>query len=225
MDNRPQQTFTEGLHAAARPIWERQQSHPFLLGLADGSLPPAKFLFYTRQDVGFLRELNRVFAYTAARSDDPDDQTRFARLLIETNDILDSLHARFAALHGLTAADLSNTPLAPTAYAYTRHLLSTALADTYPALVAALLPSHWMYDELGKRLAASGPPPADHPYRDWLLVHAGPHLEETTAWLRTILDRAAGDLSTPARAHLTDVFLISSRYEIAFWDMSWREEG
>ena len=49
----------------------------------------------------------------------------------------------------------------------------------------------WMYDELGRGLAAQGPPPADHPYREWLILHAGPHLNSVTAWLRAALDRLA----------------------------------
>jgi thiaminase/transcriptional activator TenA len=82
----------------------------------------------------------------------------------------------------------------------------------------------WMYDELGHALAAQGAPPADHPYRDWLLVHAGPHLQDITAWMRALLDRRAPTLAAADRAHLQDVFLISSRYEILFWEMAWHEE-
>jgi thiaminase/transcriptional activator TenA len=122
------------------------------------------------------------------------------------------------------AGDLADTRPAAVTYAYSRHLLSTAVTDSYPALIAALLPSMWMYDELGHALAAQGAPPADHPYRDWLLVHAGPHLQDITAWMRALLDRRAPTLAAADRAHVQDVFLISSRYEILFWEMAWREE-
>ena len=220
----PASGFTAGLRAAAAPIWRQQQAHPFLRGLADGTLPAAKFLFYTRQDAVFLREMNRVFGYGAARAETGADQAHFARLLIETQQILDDLHGRYAASQGVDAGDLAATRPAAVTYAYSRHLLSTAVADSYPALIAALLPSMWMYDELGHALAAQGTPPADHPYRDWLQVHAGPHLQDITAWMRALLDRRAPTLSTADRAHLQDVFLISSRYEILFWEMAWREE-
>ncbi|HUS16784.1 MAG TPA: thiaminase II, partial [Chloroflexia bacterium] len=80
----PPPSFTDELHAAAAPIWALQHTHPFLRGLADGTLPAAKFLFYTRQDAVFLLELNRVFGYAAARADRGADMAAFARLLIET---------------------------------------------------------------------------------------------------------------------------------------------
>ena len=217
--------FTAGLRAAAAAVWEQQQRHPFVRGLADGTLPPARFLFYTRQDAVFLRALNRVFGYAAARADSAAAQGHFARLLLETGAILEDLHERYAASQGLPAPALAATAPAPTTYAFTRHLLSTALTDSYPALIAALLPSMWMYDELGQALAAQGPPPADHPYRAWLLAHAGPHLETTTAWMRALLDARAPELTAADRAHLAEVFLISSRYEVLFWDMAWREEA
>jgi thiaminase/transcriptional activator TenA len=213
------------MHTVAQGLWRQQRAHPFVRGLADGTLSPARFLFYIRQDAVFLREMNRVFGYGAARAGTPDEQEHFARLLLETIAILADLHGRYAAAQGLDAATLAATPPAPTTYAYSRHLLWTATADSYPALLAALLPSMWMYDELGHDLAAWGTPPADHPYRDWLLVHAGPHLETVTAWMRESLDLQAATLSSAERDHLTEVFLISSRYELLFWDMAWREES
>jgi len=217
-----QPTRTARLRAAADPIWQQQAAQPFLHGLLDGTLPPAKFLFYTQQDVIFLRQMNRVFGYGAARADDPADSARFARLLLDTDAILADLHGRYAAGLGFSATDLTGTPVAATTYAYSSHLLATAATDTYPALVAALLPSMWMYDELGAHVATLPPPAPTHPYTDWLRVHSGDHLTTVSTWLRAILDRQ--ELNAREEAHLTDIFLQSSRYEIAFWQMAWREE-
>ncbi len=217
-----QPTRTTRLRVAADPIWRQQAEQPFLQGLLDGTLPAAKFLFYTRQDVIFLREMNRVFGYGAARADQPADTAQFARLLLDTDAILTDLHGRYATSLGISAADLEGTPAAATTYAYSRHLLATAATDSYPALVAALLPSMWMYDELGAHLATLPPADPAHPYYEWLRVHAGPHLTTVTTWLRGILDRA---LVAPAdEVHLSEVFVRSSRYEIAFWAMAWHEE-
>jgi thiaminase/transcriptional activator TenA len=210
------------LRAAAEPIWREQMQQPFLRGLLDGTLPQSKFLFYMRQDVIFLREMNRVFGYGAARAGSPADTAQFARLLLETDEILAALHGRYVAGLGVSAADLAATPVAATTYAYSRHLLATATAGTYAALVTSLLPSMWMYDELGAYLATLPPAGPAHPYYEWLRVHAGDHLTTVTTWLRSILDRLPG---APAEeAHLSEVFRQSSRYEIAFWQMAWREE-
>ncbi len=217
--------FSAGLRDRAAALWRAQQAHPFVRGLADGSLPRERFLFYIRQDAVFLRDLNRVFGLAAARAPAEADMVRFADLLRETVAILADLHGAYAAASGLTAAVLAATPPAPTTYAYTRHLLATAALDSYPALVAALLPSMWMYDDLGRALAAPGPPAPDHPYADWLRVHAGPHLETVTAWLRGILDAQAPALSAAERARVADVFLRSARYEVLFWTMAWTAEA
>jgi thiaminase/transcriptional activator TenA len=88
--------------------------------------------------------------------------------------------------------------------------------------VAALLPSMWLYDELGEEVAALPPLDPTHPYHEWLHVHAGPHLTHVTTWLRGILDRDPAALAE--EAHLTAVFRRSSAYEIAFWDMAWEED-
>ena len=95
-------TFSATLHEAAAPLWARQAGLPFLRGLADGSLAPAKFLFYTAQDAYFLREMNRVFGYAAARADRAAEMGAFAGLLIETDRILADLHGRYAARQGVS---------------------------------------------------------------------------------------------------------------------------
>jgi len=45
--------------AAARPIWDDQLQHPFVRGIADGSLPPKRFERWVRQDYLYLKEFAR----------------------------------------------------------------------------------------------------------------------------------------------------------------------
>ena len=58
--------FTDSLRGAAAPIWEAELRHPFVRGIADGSLAVEKFQFYLCQDYLFLIEYCRVFALACA---------------------------------------------------------------------------------------------------------------------------------------------------------------
>lgn len=214
-------SLTDLLRAIADPIWRKQLEQPFLQGLIAGTLPIDKFLFYIRQDVLFLRQMNRVFGYGAARAGDPKDSAEFARLLLETDQILVDLHGRYEQMLDSDPVVESSIPLAATTYAYSNHLLVCA-ADSYLALVTSLLPSMWMYDEMGAYLITLPEPAPTHPYYEWLRVHRGDHLSRVTTWLRGILDQQT--LSPVEEAHLQDVFMWSSRYEIAFWQMAWNED-
>src|SRR6476661_3724152 len=119
-------SFSAALRTAAGPLWARQAGLPFLVALADGSLPAARFLLYTTQDAYFLREMNRVFGYAAARAETAAEMTEFARLLIETDRILAGLHGRYAAAYGVGPEELAQARPAATTYAYSRHLLAAA---------------------------------------------------------------------------------------------------
>ena len=54
--------MTERLLRAAEEIWEGYHSHPFVRGIADGSLAQDKFVFYMLQDYVYLIDYARVFA-------------------------------------------------------------------------------------------------------------------------------------------------------------------
>ena len=76
--------FSEKLIAGGADVFEREQQHPFIVGLGDGTLPPEKFRYYMRQDYVFLIEFCRVIGLAAAKAEDLEDMGGFARLLDET---------------------------------------------------------------------------------------------------------------------------------------------
>ena len=220
-------TFTDRLRAAARPIWEQQLQHPFVRALGDGSLPSATFEFYIRQDARFLDELTKTFAYATTKTSDQDEMQRFGEMLLNTLAVEKAIHQRFAAQFGVSVAEMARTPMAPTNYAYTRHLLHIAATGSLAALVTAILPCAWIYAEVGRHFTGlhGGPPPESHPYGPWIAAYAAPEFEEVGAWLRARLNARAAALPEPELAALEAIFVTSSRYEWMFWDMAWRREA
>ena len=65
--------FADELRAGAAGLWEAQHAHPFVRGIADGTLSEDRFVHYVRQDYVFLIEYARMLALGAARA--PDLQT------------------------------------------------------------------------------------------------------------------------------------------------------
>ena len=217
-------TLTATLVGNVRPIWDRQLQHPFVQALGDGTLPRDNFEFYILQDALFLDNLARTFGYAATLTPYRSEMERYGKLLLGTIRDEQALHRAYANQFGLTSEQMAATPMAPTTYAYTRHLLSTAATGTLPEVLSAILPCFWIYAEVARHFTSLGPPAETHPYRDWLATYGSPDFEETAAWLRAALDRRADDLSASALQRLHAIFLISSRYEYMFWDMAWRRE-
>lgn len=216
-------SFSDELREQALPIWRAQLEHPFVRGIADGSLDKERFQHWVRQDYRFLVEYCRVFALGAARAPDLDTMGRFAALLQATvRDEMD-LHRALAAEFGISARELEQEPMAPATQAYTDFLVRMAAAADFAELAAALLPCMWGFSWLGQQLAA-GPRPADSRHAAWIDSYASEEFAALAAWCRELVDRLGAEAGPAVRDRMRQAFVTSSRYELGFWEMAWRRE-
>jgi thiaminase/transcriptional activator TenA len=215
--------FTEQLRKTVDSIWEAQYLHPFVRGIADGTLDTEKFKFYVRQDYAYLIDYARLFSLAVARSPDLETMMRFAELSNVTLQTEMSLHRSYAAEFGISEAALEAERRAPTCQAYCDFLLRVAALGDFAELVAALLPCMWGYSELGQRLARD-PRPTELRYAKWIDMYSDPAFADLTEWCRQLLDRLAESLSESYRKRMEEAFVLCSRYELAFWEMAWRQE-
>src|SRR5690606_693301 len=61
------------LTRACRDDWQAYVDHPFVRGLADGSLPEACFRHYLAQDYVFLLHYSRAWSLAVVKSEQLDD--------------------------------------------------------------------------------------------------------------------------------------------------------
>jgi thiaminase (transcriptional activator TenA) len=216
--------LTDELYRAARPIWDAQLEHPFVKGIGDGSLDPDVFQRWVVQDYGYLKEFSRIFAWAVAKAQRLDSMGWYAQVLNLTLNTEMELHRSYAARFGVTPGELEEAEMWPTTRAYTDFLVRTAADGDMADLLAALLPCAWGYIHIGRALAEAEPP-NDQRYRDWIDQYASEEFAEAGAWLRSELDREAAGATAEKRARIEHLFLLSSRYELRFWDMCWEGEG
>ncbi len=217
--------FSQHLREIAEPIWAAQLTHPFVVGLGNGTLPERKFKYYILQDALFLSDLAQVFAIAAEKGPQVGSAAKSARLAEDTLVVERSLHETYGKRWKLTHREMSRVPMAPTNYAYTRHMLQ--IAQNGSALDAAVvaLPCAWIYCVVGQQLLHKGKPKKSHPYRNWLLLYSSPEFAEVAQWMRARVDAWAKRVSEVEKLRLEQAFLISSRYEWMFWEMAWNEES
>jgi hypothetical protein len=126
--------------------------HPFVRGIADGTLDPDRFRHFLRQDYLFLIEYARVLALACARAPRLDLMERFAELTQATlTDEMD-LHRACAAEWGVKPDELERESATATTRSYSDFLIRTASMGDYDELLACLLPCMWGYSELGRAL-------------------------------------------------------------------------
>jgi thiaminase (transcriptional activator TenA) len=215
-------SLSNRLRTKVEAIWRVELSHPFVRGLADGSLPMNRFRFYLRQDYIFLIEYGRVFALAAAKAQELGQIAAFARLLNDTISIEMELHRGYCERLGIRREELELTEPAPITHAYTRHLLTVAWSGTLREIVAAVLPCQLGYVEIAAALAAI---PEWHasPYAEWIRTYTSEEFVASAERLRTMLDQLSRGLPEHELRLLERHFVTSSRYEYLFWEMAWNE--
>ena len=216
--------FTDELRQSAAPIWEADLGHPFVCGIADGTLPREKFKFYLVQDYLFLLDYSRVFAHGVIKAPGEATMALFSQLLNETLNTEMDLHRGYCEKFGISAAEMEQAPVAPTTHAYTRHLLSVAQSGTLADIIAGVLPCQWGYAEIGTTLAQRGGSP-EQLYQEWIEMYASEEFLALGKWLRSLLNELTAESSSAEKERLKRHFLFSSRYEYLFWEMAWTQEA
>lgn len=212
--------FSDRLRRASEPLWAAQHQHPFVRGLGDGSLDPARFQVWLQQDYLFLLDSARLYCVGAARGDVETMRWMIAMAHgVFQRDLL--LHQAYAVEGDCTVEEFAGADKLPTTRAYTDHLLRSAALGSQLELIAALLPALWGQAEVGQR-AAEGR--TSSRYSRWLDTYSGPVVEGLGRQGRDLLDRLAQSSGDMQRASAEEAFATSSAYELRFWEMCLRGE-
>ena len=216
--------LTQELRRKAASIWKKEQSHPFVLSIGDGSLPLDTFRYYMRQDYVFLVDYCRAISLAVAKAPTLEDMAWFARLLHETLSAEMSLHVGSCEDLGISEEELKSTEPSPTTMAYTRHLVKTAFSGGAGEIAAAILPCAWGYCEIGRMLRDRGMPAERPLYARWIEMYSSAEFAELADWLRSFIDRVAVASGREEIGRMENAFMLSSRYEYMFWDAAYRME-
>ncbi len=213
---------SQQLLESGHDIWQAQKSHPFVVELAEGTLEPAAFEHWVRQDYRYLQDYARLFAIAGTKA---RDESTMTGLLGVAHTVLDTemdLHRSFAANYDLSSADLEATQKAPTCVAYTNFLLRTAYEGTLGEIAAALYPCMQGYLDVADHMAAL----ADerHEYTPFIELYTSDEFREEVGWCRQFVDRCWAD-SPGEHEAMKQTFRTSAKLEYRFWEMAYTQQG
>ncbi|MEG3435749.1 TenA family protein [Pannus brasiliensis CCIBt3594] len=173
-------------------LWQAHQDiarecldHPFVRGIATGTLDRDRFAFYVGQDAFFLESFARSYSIAAAKAPDWKGFRVFQRLATGVLEEL-QLHETYALRWGV---DLRTVRPAPATRHYTDFLLATAWAKDPGAIAVAMSPCMRLYAFLGRELA--GERISENPYQDWIDTYSSSEFEELACELERLVDKYA----------------------------------
>ena len=184
--------------------------HPFVRGLADGTLDPETFRRYVAQDAFFLNAFARAYAFAAARSQDMATFTHLCELL---NGVLRELqlHAGYAKELKI---ELDRVQPYPAVAVYTDFLLATAGQREPGETIAAMTPCMRLYGYLGTELAETVG--AGNPYQSWIATYSSPDFQALVKQVESLLDSMAED-----RLVVRDAYAYAMQCELNFFSAMW----
>lgn len=216
--------FSDELQKNCEPVWRAILQHPFVAGIGDGQLANDKYQYYLKQDYVYLIDFSRVFALASAKAHQLEEMGYFAKLLDLTLNTEMDLHRRICAGFGITAKELEETEPALVTLAYTSFLVKTCYEEPLAGIIAVLLPCAWGYAFIGQSLKVKGLPQPPH-YRDWIETYASEEFGNWANWLKTKMDQYAAGATTQQKAHWQNLYEMSARFELLFFEMGWQKEG
>lgn len=207
------------LFSDVEDIYAAILAHPFIAGLADGTLPREAFRHYIVQDSHYLRGYARALALCAARATETGDTVMFAEHAAGAVAAEQDLHAALMSELGGTSTE---EPVAPTTRAYISYLMATAHGGSFAEAIATVLPCYWIYARVGEELVARSSP--DPLYARWIAMYGGEDFQQVVESVLDLTDRIGAQASPSELALMREHFRTTSRYEWMFWDAGYRRE-
>lgn len=216
-------SFGQGLFGRLRQgaagEWAAYVGHPFVRGLADGTLAPEHFRRFLVQDYLYLLQYARACALAIYKSDTVEDMRVASATVSGLLQTELSMHLAYCRDWDLDEDALQAEPASIELLAYTGFMLDRAQAGDLLDLLAVLSACLGGYAEVGVRLGADPATRRDgNPYLSWIEMYSGEKylgLAETgIARLNAMAEARGGDARFPI---LLRDFRTAVRLEASFW--------
>ncbi len=201
-----------------RPTWDRILDHRFLKETRDGTIAHDTFATWMRQDYLFVEA---AIPFIAALL--PKAPLEHRGALGQTIPAFEKELELFRERAATAGVDLEAVKPAFVNHAYVQFLLASAYTKSYAGAFTVLYVAEKAY------------------YDSWMVVRKGidegstwyPFVENWTSdafrgwvdFLQTNLDALAADVGVAERAEMAELFELTARYELAFWEMAATGEG
>lgn len=211
---------SERLLQDSADIWQEYNQHPFVRGIQDGTLSKDRFRFYMIQDYLYLEEYAKAFAVGVAKAKSIPVAMLFAKYIpVMTGEL--NVHEGYLARLNVTQEEIDSARRSLDNVSYTSYMLRVAYEEGEAEILAAILSCAYSYQVIAEKILQNNPKADQDPfYGDWVRGYSDAGYAEANVELIDALNRLTKDYNEEQIAHLSDIFRICSRYELAFWEMS-----
>ena len=214
-------TFSQDVWQRNLDLYQKILALPFNQELANGTLDSQAFCHYVIQDAHYLLAYGRALAVAAAKADEADDVIQFSEAAKIAIIVERSLHKDFMQAFAITKTEFERTPLTLACHHYTSFLTATAWSESYPVVLAALLPCFWIYAEVGHDIVSKSV--ENNPYQAWVDTYSGEEFHTAVRNVIATVDKVAARCDQDTLAKMHAAYTMGAKLEWLFWDSAYQQ--
>ena len=208
--------------------WDNYTNHKFVQDISSGKLNRKLFLKYLIQDYVFLIHFSRAWALLVVKSNSINEMKIASGTLDALVNKEIQLHIDTCKKEGITEKELFYAEEKLDNLAYTRFVLEIGYSGEFLDLLVALIPCIFGYGQIGLHLKKEVN--INNPYIDWINAYSSDDYQNVCINIGKMLDlaiydRLGKDFKNNIKwSKLENTFLIATKLEINFWEMSLKLE-
>ena len=213
--------FSQDVWQRNAELYQQILNLPFNQELAHGTLSRDAFSHYVIQDAHYLLAYGRALAVCAAKAFEADDVIQFSEGAKIAIVVERSLHNDFMQGFNISKEEFENTPLTLACHHYTSFLTATAWSESYPVVLASLLPCFWIYAEVGKAIVNQSVP--NNPYQAWIDTYSGEEFNTAVNNVIHTIDKVAATCDADTLTKMHKAYTDAAKLEWMFWDSAYQQ--
>lgn len=209
-------SWSENIWKRGMSQYERILRHPFLHGLADGTLAPERFARYMAQDELYLPAYCSLMHRLAGLMPDEEDRSFMHTFADAGGESEREMHLRLIERFSV------NTDVQPSAVTkgYRSFLEAAVDGGDAATATAAMLPCSWVYNNVGLHIGEIAELEGN-PYREWIEAYGDSEYGRMVSRMVSIADALAEASDEEGRKCMDKAFLDALGFEFAFWDYAY----
>lgn len=215
---------SEHLYNSIIDLWDKYNEHPFVKGLADGTLPLEKFQFFMIQDHLYLMQYAKVFALGVLKAKNESDMRLFSSLIAATLDTENALHQDYLRRLNISQEMIAQAKPSIVTDSYTNYMIAIAEKEGLGELMAAVLSCSWSYKLIGDFMEKFPGATEQEFYGEWVNMYISDGYRSSNQLMIDMVDRLTEGYTEQQIQNLEHIVYVCSQYEYMFWDMAWNEK-
>lgn len=215
---------SERLYNSIIDLWDKYNEHPFVKGLADGTLPLEKFQFFMIQDHLYLMQYAKVFALGVLKAKNESDMRLFSDLIAATLDTENALHQDYLRRLNISQEMIAQAKPSIVTDSYTNYMIAIAEKEGLGELMAAVLSCSWSYKLIGDFMEKFPGATEQEFYGEWVNMYISDGYRSANQLMIDMVDRLTEGYTEQQIQNLEHIVYVCSQYEYMFWDMAWNEK-